>query len=288
MEEQNLNQTEEMTAEASQHEDGFLDGFGEEHAVTDTGASQPAEEAAREEQPAAEPADGQPEATAAENPAPVAAEPKVWKFKHMDEEKTLTADDITDELLQRGLDYERIRTKYDEAKPVIEMMRKFAESANMSLQDYITHIRTEAKKASGMTTEEAKRHLDLEDREAAVSAKEAAQKQTENAKQEKEARIRADLQDFAKAFPEEYNRAKSDPKAIPDEVWAEVNSGKASLTAAFARHMVAAERAKAAQATQIATTQEQNRKNAERSTGSMQSAGNPSRLKDPFEEGFGF
>lgn len=82
------------------------------------------------------------------------------------------------------------------------------------------------------------------------------------------------IAEFAKAFPEAYGRAKADPGTIPEAVWADVRAGM-SLTAAYARYAVA-------QTARI----RQDQVNAQRSTGSMRSAGSDSKNRDPFLEGW--
>ena len=204
----------------------------------------------------------------------------------MGETRNFGVDDITPELLQKGLDYDRIRSKYDEAKPVVEMFSEFARRAGMSLGDFAKHIRTQAKQAGGMSEDEAKRTVELEDREAAVAAQEAQRQEATNAKTAKTARIQADLAEFEKAFPDVYKQAKSDPKAIPESVWKDVNGGL-SLTAAYARYTVNAAKAAAQEAQQRAAAAEQTQKNAARSTGSMKSAGNDAKNTDAFLAAFG-
>ena len=212
--------------------------------------------------------------------------PQTWNVKHMGQERTLGVADVTPELLQKGLDYDRIRGKYDEAKPVMEMFTQFAAKAGMSVPEYVKLIRQEAKRAGGMSEAEAQRAVELEDREAAVSAKEAEAKAQEAAKKDGEDRVKNDLAQFAQAFPEVYEQAKSDKKAIPDSVWKDVNAGM-PLTAAYARYAVAKANEEARAASQSAEAEAQNRKNALRSTGSMRSAGSDTRSSDPFLDGFG-
>ena len=210
--------------------------------------------------------------------------PTTWTVKHMGEEKTLGAADITPELLQKGLDYDRVRVKYDEAKPALELLSQYAKQANMSLADYAKHLRVQAKLASGMTAEDAQRTVELEDREAAVSAKETEQQENAKGEADRKAKVAADLAEFEKAFPDIYAKAKNgDPNAIPKSVWDEVNSGKFSLTAAYSRYAVAqaAEQARAA-----VQTAAQNQKNAQRSTGSQKSAGADTKSTNAFLEGF--
>ena len=127
--------------------------------------------------------------------------------------------------------------------------------------------------------------MELEDREAAVAAQEAQRQEATDAKTAKTARIRADLTEFEKAFPDVYKQAKTDPKAIPESVWKDVQGGL-SLTAAYARYAVNAANAAAREVQQQTAAAEQTRKNAARSTGSMRSAGNDAKNKDAFLEGF--
>ena len=63
----------------------------------------------------------------------------------------------------------------DRFKPVMDMFSQFANRSGMNTRDYISYIRQEAKKSEGMSSEEAKRAVELEDREATVAAKEAAE-----------------------------------------------------------------------------------------------------------------
>ena len=212
--------------------------------------------------------------------------PQTWNVKHMGQERTLGVADVTPELLQKGLDYDRIRGKYDEAKPVMEMFSQFARNAGMSIPEYARFIRSEAKRAGGMSEAEAKRAVELEDREAAVSAREEEQQAEAEAKKDGEDRVRDDLSQFAKAFPDVYEQAKSDPKAIPESVWKEVNSGF-SLTAAYSRYAVAKAQETVQAANDRAAAAAQNQKNAVRSTGSMRSAGNDAKTSDAFLEAFG-
>lgn len=86
------------------------------------------------------------------------------------------------------------------------------------------------------------------------------------------------VEEFARTFPEAYERARKDPNSIPDSVWKAVSQGL-SLTAAYARHAVD----QAQKETQAA---QQNRKNAQRSTGSMRSAGSDADARDAFLAGF--
>lgn len=300
----------QITQETPETTDGFLDGWGEqdsestadtqsettpaqEQVQTDSGSQQetPAEgqgEAGSQTQPETTGGDaGGENAQQQAEAQPKADAPKMWTLRHMDEVRQVGEADMV-VLAQKGLDYDRIRGKYDESKPVMELFGSFAKQAGMSIPDYVSFIRTQAKQASGMSEAEARRTVELEDREAAVSAKEAVEAQRQNganqaaqARAAAEARRNADIAEFQRLFPD----AAKDPKAIPQEVWAAVRSGM-SLVSAYSKYAVDQANAARQAAEQKAAASAQNQQNASRSTGSMQSAGEPRGSKDPFMEGW--
>lgn len=303
MEIENTNLSTEQSADQF---DAFMAGWDDDETPVTETADQPTEETAGEAAEQGETAeaeqsgedaaeDGADGAEQSETTGEAAAETAgqqteqdapSWAIKHMGVEQTLGVKDITPELLQKGMDYDRIRPVYDEAKPVLDIFKKFAQNAGMSLSDYIKHIRTEALRAGGMSEDEAARSVALEDREAAVAAAEAEQLERANAEAKAKAKVEADLAEFAKAFPDVFKQAESDPKAIPESVWAQVNSGALSLTAAYSRYAVEQAQASAAAARDAAATKAKNDKNAARSTGSMKSAGNDVKTNDPFLDGW--
>lgn len=213
-------------------------------------------------------------------------EPRMWKLNHLGQMISANEADMVT-LAQKGLDYDRIRSEYDEAKPVMALFREFAGRAGMELGDYLTHIRAQAKQAEGLSEAEARRTVALEDREAAVSAREESKRQQEAiARQEMarqqamETRMQTDLLEFRETFPE----AAQNPASIPREVWEAVRGGK-SLVAAYARYSISQAAQTAAEAKKAAV-QRQNEENAARSVGSMRSAGADAASKDPFLEGW--
>ena len=289
---------------------GFMEGWSDEPETVEATADQP-EEAGTEDaqdQQQADPAGGEGQEPAGEQQSeaadggmatqeaggdkgqqPTAAEaaPKTWQLRHLDETRTVSEQELV-ALAQKGLDYDRIRTGYDEFKPVMDLFSQFANKAGMNTKDYIAFIRKEAKRAEGMNAAEAQRAVELEDREATVAAKEAAelerqqaQKEADAAKQTAEARRKADIDEFMKTFPE----AAKDPKGIPKEVWDGVRQGL-SLVSSYAKYQVALAQSQAQKAQHDASAAQQNQKNGQRSTGSMKSAGNESKNKDPFLEGW--
>ena len=143
--------------------------------------------------------------------------------------------------------------------------------------------------AQGMSTEEAKRSIDLEDREAAVSAKEAEEAQRQQAAaQALQAQNTADAR--RRADIAEFQKTFPDAAKDPKSIPAEVWAdvrNGSTLVAAYAKYTVAQAKAAQQAAEQRAESTAQNQKNAVRSTGSMKSAGENLNSKDPFLEGWG-
>ena len=301
---ENMSVQEEQTAD---QQDAFLDGWGDEQTAQDapeTSETAEGEDTAEEEtEPASETEGAQsaPDGGAAETAAEAGAEAqtetteqkadapeKTWTLRHMDETKNVgEAEMVT--LAQKGMDYDRIRAKYDESKPAMEILSIFAKQKGVSVADYVSFLRTEAKKADGLSEAEARRSLELEDREAAVTAREAEQAAERQAAEQANAaanaaaqRRKADIDEFAREYPD----VARNPDAIPKEEWDAVAAGS-SLTVAYAKYTAKQAREEAERTRSAAQAAQQNIKNAARSTGSMQSAGQNAGGRDPFLEGWG-
>ena len=301
---ENMSVQEEQTAD---QQDAFLDGWGDEQTAQDapeTSETAEGEDTAEEEtEPASETEGAQsaPDGGAAETAAEAGAEAqtetteqkadapeKTWTLRHMDETKNVgEAEMVT--LAQKGMDYDRIRAKYDESKPAMEILSIFAKQKGVSVADYVSFLRTEAKKADGLSEAEARRSIELEDREAAVTAREAEQAAERQAAEQANAaanaaaqRRKADIDEFAREYPD----VARNPDAIPKEVWDAVAAGS-SLTVAYAKYTAKQAREEAERTRNAAQAAQQNVKNAARSTGSMQSAGQNAGGRDPFLEGWG-
>ena len=301
---ENMSVQEEQNAD---QQDAFLDGWGDEQTAQDapeTSETAEGEDTAEEEtEPASETEGAQsaPDGGAAETAAEAGAEvqtetteqkadapEKTWTLRHMDEIKNVgEAEMVT--LAQKGMDYDRIRAKYDESKPAMEILSIFAKQKGVSVADYVSFLRTEAKKADGLSEAEARRSIELEDREAAVTAREAEQAAERQAAEQANAaanaaaqRRKADIDEFAREYPD----VARNPDAIPKEVWDAVAAGS-SLTVAYAKYTAKQAREEAERTRRAAQAAQQNIKNAARSTGSMQSAGQNAGGRDPFLEGWG-
>ena len=214
------------------------------------------------------------------------AEVDEWVIKHMGTEQKLTKADITPELLQKGKDYDRVRAKYDEAKPIMDLFKTFAAKANMSVEDYAKQLRTAALKAEGLSDAEAERTVALEDREAAVANAEAEKQEQAQQQDAEQARIRADLELFGKLYPDVYKQAMSNKDVIPQSVWEAMNKGE-SLAVAYKKYADAQAVEKERQLMARIAAAEQGAKNVSRSTGSMKSAGNDAKNTDAFLDGWG-
>lgn len=301
---ENMSVQEEQSAD---QQDAFLDGWGDEQTAQDapeTSETAEGEDTAEEEMETASETEGAqsaPDGGAAETAAEAGAEAqtetteqkadapeKTWTLRHMDETKNVgEAEMVT--LAQKGMDYDRIRAKYDESKPAMEILSIFAKQKGVSVADYVSFLRTEAKKADGLSEAEARRSIELEDREAAVTAKEAEQAAERQATEQANAaanaaaqRRKADIDEFAREYPD----VARNPDAIPKEVWDAVAAGS-SLTVAYAKYTAKQAREEAEHTRSAAQAAQQNVKNAARSTGSMQSAGQNAGGRDPFLEGWG-
>lgn len=301
---ENMSVQEEQNAD---QQDAFLDGWGDELTAQDapeTSETAEGEDAAEEVTETASETEGAqsaPDGGAAETAAEAGAEAqtetteqkadapeKTWTLRHMDETKNVgEAEMVT--LAQKGMDYDRIRAKYDESKPAMEILSIFAKQKGVSVADYVSFLRTEAKKADGLSEAEARRSIELEDREAAVTAREAEQAAERQAAEQANAaanaaaqRRKADIDEFAREYPD----VARNPDAIPKEVWDAVAAGS-SLTVAYAKYTAKQAREEAERTRSAAQAAQQNVKNAARSTGSMQSAGQNAGGRDPFLEGWG-
>lgn len=230
---------------------------------------------------------GQPEDGRQQPPPP----PKTWTLNHMGQAVTISEGDVP-AMAEKALDYDRVRAAYDEAQPVMDLFRGFARQANLSVPEYVTRLRMQAKQQEGLNEAAARRAVEMEDREARVSIQEARENQRQEQERQfletqrrRQERVQADIQEFISVFPD----AAREFQKIPQDVWNAVNGGM-SLVAAYARYNQAQSNAQAqaaeAEQQRREAVQQQNQKNAAASTGSMKSAGNNHGPKDPFLEGW--
>lgn len=250
--------------------------------------SDDANDAWEEENPAEE-SEGEPDASAEdgadhsddakeeEKPAEAETEAKEkeeadqsFTLKYMGEEKVFSRED-TIALAQKGMDYDRVKSKLNEANEMVEFVNSLAKEMNLSTADFMTHaLAGQIAKRENISMEEAKRRLELDRREKAVSAREAAAQNAQQEQEQRRERVRTELEEFSRAYPE------INVKEIPSEVFNIASKTKIGLTAAYAMHM--AQQAKAA-----LEAEKQNAENKARSVGSADSAGKRSKA-DEFED----
>ena len=101
-----------------------------------------------------------------------------------------------------------MQAELNESKPFLELFRGFAADANMTPQEYLSELRARALQARGMTPEEARRAVELEDREAVVKQREAAEqsrqaqiRQAQEQQRQLEARRNAEVREFYRRLP---------------------------------------------------------------------------------------
>lgn len=245
----------------------------------DSGAEDTASEADEADQP--EQQEGETETEADEPDAEKQADQ--FTLKHLDETKTVSKDEVV-QLAQKGMDYDRVRQKYDEQTSSLNMLKaekdaadgkigyleNFAKDAGYrSLDDMIDDVKAgQIAEQTGVDKAVAMRQVQLDRREAALAEKEARQQQAKTAQASAaeqqaatEAKRQTDFQEFAGS---EYGRL--DPKDIPTEVWQTYNAGGCTLVQAYMQHENAQLKAQMA-------AKAKNAENKQRSAGSRKSAG---------------
>lgn len=241
--------------------------------LTDDDLEEGAEPAEEEEAPEAEDTADQPEAEAEET----TAEPEQketdqsFELKHLDEVRTVNRDEVI-QLAQKGMDYDRVRGKYDEAKPQIQWYEKnatsvkwmedIAQKQGMTFEELVDQTRAQIMADETNQSLAVCRGIVANERKAAELEKEKARMDTP------EARKQRDIQDFIREYPEQ---AKN-PEALPKEVWAAVNKGE-TLVNAYRAYELKEVKAQLEQQKIEAARKAQEEKNRARSTGSLSTSG---------------
>lgn len=193
-----------------------------------------------------------------------------FKLKYMGEEKEFSREE-TIRLAQKGMDYDRIKGRLDEANQqiassseMVEFVTKLAQEMNMGVEEFMLHAQAaNLAKKENIGVEEATRRLQLDKREKALAAKEAAQEtkaketQAQDAQREK---VRAEIAEFTKVYPD------IKVEEIPKAVYQIVSQKQVSLTAAYALHM-------AAEAKAALEAEKQNAENKAAAVGSASTSG---------------
>lgn len=205
-------------------------------------------------------------------------------LKHLGEEKSVGRDEVV-ALAQKGLDYDRIREKWDGVKDDIQKLRMYesflqelAESRDGDIDSLIDETRTR--------TLIARAEARGEELAPAAAAAMAVKMRTdfvpstngnpEEARQEKSQR---EVSRFLQAYP--------DVKAedIPKEVWDDMNENDGDLLGSYQRYENRKLKEELKALKKDLEDTKQQKKNKARSTGSTKSVGSAATI-DPFDAGW--
>lgn len=214
------------------------------------------------------------------DPEKAKAETDQFELKHLDETRTVSREEVIT-LAQKGMDYDRIRTKYDELKAGEaqrsaheSFLKELADSAGQSVEDMIDTARARmlANKAAAegktLSEEDALEQIKQEKAKQAPAEKPESAEEKSTEKDRETERQQSFLR-FSREFPE----VKAEE--IPAEVWKDFAEGKGDLADLFARQENKRLKAELA-------AMKQNEENRKKSTGSRATAG--SAKKSAFDE----
>lgn len=177
-------------------------------------------------------------------------------------------------LANKGMDYDGVRDDRDQLR---EFLTELAQSGGMSTEELIDSTRArmlvQKRQAEGNPISETDALFTVQRERAEKKAARAA----ETAKAEEQTRNRM-ISDFIAEFPD------VQATDIPNSVWAESRE-TGNLAAAYRKYANNQKDAELQRLKKEIETLKQNKKNKERSTGSMKSSG-ANRTADPFEEGW--
>lgn len=232
--------------------------------MSDTQADQPDELMEEADSPQEETREEEKEEPGEEKGAEAEAKEELFPLKHFSGDKMATREEVIS-LAQMGMDYGRIREKYNEVsqkytelESSVSFLKDLAKEQGISLSELVDKSQAAAiAQKEKIPVESAMERVRLLRKEKELAARESrisgAEKESAEARSREDAR-KADIQKFLKDYPD------VNPKDIPKEVWKAVNEGH-SLTEAYARH-------EAAQLKMQLEAERKNRENREKTTGS--------------------
>lgn len=260
-------------------DEGEADGGNEAENETDAGGIDAGDESAEADAESAPAGSGGAEtAENAENTAET-ADPKaeeghqLYTLKSPKGERQCGIDEVLT-LANKGMDYDGVREDRDSLR---EFLTELAQSGGMSTEELIDSTRArmlvQKRQAEGNPISETDALFTVQRERAEKKAARAA----ETAKAEEQTRNRM-ISDFIAEFPD------VQATDIPNCVWAESRE-TGNLAAAYRKYANNQKDAELQRLKKEIETLKQNKKNKERSTGSMRSSG-VSSSADPFEEGW--
>lgn len=217
-------------------------------------------------------------------PGEKAKDDQTFELKYMGEVKTVSKDEVIT-LAQKGMDYDRVKSKYEalanvkaelealtaekaKSDEVVEFVAELAREQGLNISAFIDQTRASLiAQKEGIDFKTALERVRL-NRERAELEKAKSQKTVENREEQKR---REEIQEFVSAYPQ------IDPSKIPQEVWEQVAKGERLLTA-YRNYEVAQENAslkqKIAELERTLEAERKNKENKAKSTGTRSSAGN--------------
>jgi len=210
-----------------------------------------------------------------------------YELKYLGETRTVKRDEVI-KLAQQGMDYQRIREKWDAVKDDVPKLRMYegflkelAEARGGDIESLIDETRTRSlmarAKAEGKElAASAAAAQAVQARLKAMEPEEAKQQRANE--EEQQARRRASVDRFMKAYP----GVKSEQ--IPKEVWDDAEA-MGDLTAAYIKYNSGKLKEENERLKKELEQAKQHKKNKERSMGSSKSAG-AGASRDPMDDGW--
>ena len=194
-----------------------------------------------------------------------------FTLKHLDEVRTVGKDEAM-ALAQKGMDYDRLREKFDTTTERLSYLDDLAKAQNMTVDDFIDTIRATAlasKERLDMSVAMGRVKNDRETKRLEAERKKLETGRTATTEETAaKAKRDADIQAFVKEFPE----AAKDVKSVPKEVWDAVHGGE-TLVNAYRAYEAKQLRAEVERLKAEAARKEQKEKNKAAATGSMSTTG---------------
>jgi hypothetical protein len=203
---------------------------------------------------------------------------QTFTLKHLGEAKVVGRDEVIT-LAQKGLDYDRIRSKMDalnaekaKADEVVAFVNELAQLQGMTdITEFIDATRAKLlADKEGIDEKTALERVKL-NRERTALQSQKAEAERQKSEQDAAAEKRhAEIMEFLEAYPQ------IDPAKIPQEVWEQVAKGERLLTA-YRNYEVASENStlklKIAELERTIEAERKNKENKAKSTGTRSSAG---------------
>lgn len=197
---------------------------------------------------------------------------QLYTLKSLSGEKQYGIDDVL-RLATKGLDYDGVRQDRDRLREYESFLKDLADESKMSVDELVDSTRAriyaERKRNAGEEISDVQALL-------AVQREKAARKTaTPDTK-------KSDTSKMINAFLSEFRNVEA--KDIPESVWKEAHE-TGDLAGAYRKYASSQKDAEIARLTAENKALKQNKKNKDRSIGSLKSAG-AATPKDPFDEGW--